>query len=492
MLPILIISILLISAVCLCFIKNVAHAKIFAMATYGAALALAVVMAATIVSDGYISLIIGSAPWNIEILAGPVDAIIVLIFTGISFFIMWASLSMLGHDLEPKRIPYYYALMSALIAALCGVVMFNSFFNIFIWIEIGSFAAAGIVIIKNKPETLKAGLKYLSLSIMGSGFMLMGIVTLFFMAGTTTFSMTDLGVYIANNFAGNESSVHIALVFLTIGLALKAALFPLHIWLPDAHGSAVSPSSAVLSALVLKAPIIFYIKILHRVIGIENMLNDPFLSTMLMVVMIAGVSAMMFGSMMALLQKDIKRMIAYSSVAQIGYIFMGIGMGTTLGLLAAIFHILAHAVAKSTLFLVAGSTIEQTGEKYISKMAGLGKKMPITMALFTLGALSMIGIPLFIGFNSKWFFGMAIVDSQHIWLMIVLALSAMLNGLYYLPIVVRAYLGKEAKEAAAAKINIERPVKNLMPIMILAGLIIIIALASSPIYNYIDYAIGRI
>jgi multicomponent Na+:H+ antiporter subunit D len=141
---------------------------------------------------------------------------------------------------------------------------------------------------------------------------------------------------------------------------------------------------------------------------------------------------------------------------------------------------------------VAGSTIEATGEKYIDKMAGLGRKMPITMAIFTLGALSMVGIPLFIGFNSKWFFGMAIVDSSQIWLMIILALSAMLNGCYYFPIVIRAYLGKEAKAAQAAKVSIERPIKNLIPIMVLAGLIVVLALVASPIYDYLNYAISRI
>jgi len=432
---------------------------------------------------------IGAEPWNFYVLVTQLDAFMVALFTGVSLLILWASTTMIDHDVEEKRIPLYYSLMCVLIATLCGVVIFENFFNIFLMVEFSSFAAAGIVIIKNKPENMKAGLKYLTLSILGSSFILMGIVILY--SVTDYLSLTGIYSSLHYTYTGNEYAVRNAMVFITIGTALKSALFPLHIWLPDAHGTAPSPSSAVLSSLVLKAYIFLYIKILHKAIGMDIILQDEFLALILYLVMLTGAAAMLAGSIMALLQRDIKRMIAYSSVTQVGYIFLGIGMGTRLGLFAALFHIMAHAVTKAVLFLVAGSIIEQTHNRDISNMGGIGVRMRITMTLFTIGALSMVGIPMFIGFNSKWFFAMGIIDSHQLWLLGILALSSLLNGCYYFPIVIKAFFGKEA-DAAQGLPSLERPTKDLAPIIVLAALVIIIAVFGGPINSYIHTGIDSI
>ena len=489
-LPITIVLLLLGTAVGIAVMKDGVMAKRLTMAAHGIALALSFVMLAVVTQAESISIIIGAEPWNFYVLVGPLDAFMVSLFVGVSLLIMWASVTMIDHDVESRRIPLYYSLMCVLIATLCGVVIFENFFNIFLMVEMSSFAAASIVVIKNKPENMRAGLKYLTLSILGSSFILMGIIILYFLTGSL--SLTGVYAGLQASFAGNEEAVRNALMFITIGTALKSALFPLHIWLPDAHGTAPSPSSAALSSLVLKAYIFLYIKILHKAIGADILLSDEILQLILFVVMITGAAAMLAGSVMALLQRDIKRMIAYSSVAQIGYIFVGIGMGTELGLFAAMFHILAHAVTKAVLFLAAGSIIEQTGNRMIDQMGGLGIKMSKTMILFTIGALSMVGIPLFVGFNSKWFFAMSMVDSRQIWLLGVLALSSLLNGCYYLPIVVRAFFGKEAREAAEEKNSLERPLKGLMPIFVLGGLVILLAVFGSPINDYIHLGIERI
>ena len=489
-LPVSIILFLLGMAVAVGLIKDNHMAKRLTMLAHGVALTLSFVMLAVVTGAEPISVIIGTEPWNFYVLVGPLDAFMVSLFIGVSTLIMWASLTMIDHDVESRRIPFYYALMCVLIATLCGVVIFENFFNIFLMVELSSFAAAGIVIIKNKPENMRAGLKYLTLSILGSSFILMGIIILYFLTGSL--SLTGVYASLGTSFIGSEDAVRNALMFITIGTALKSALFPLHIWLPDAHGTAPSPSSAVLSSLVLKAYIFLYIKILYKAIGTDILLSDEILQLILFVVMLTGAAAMLAGSIMALLQRDLKRMIAYSSVAQIGYIFVGIGMGTRLGLFAAMFHILAHAVTKAVLFLVAGSIIEQTDNRMIDKMGGLGIKMKKTMALFTVGALSMVGIPLFVGFNSKWFFAMSMVDARQIWLLGVLALSSLLNGCYYLPIVVRAFFGKDAKEAAEAKVSLERPLRGLLPILILGALVILLAVFGGPINDYIHLGIERI
>jgi multicomponent Na+:H+ antiporter subunit D len=493
MLPIAIVTVLTIMAVVLCFIKDNNRAKLLAMAAHIGAFALCIALLAVTADGSSVSVVFGAEPWNFYVMAGPLDAFMVSLFVGVNMLIMWASLSMIDHDIPKKRVRYYYALMCVLIASLCGIVIFENFFSIFLMVEISSFAAVGIIIVKNKRENMRAGLKYLTLSIFGSSFILMGIIIFYFLTGSL--SLTGVYTGLLEHYVGNESTVQNAFIFITIGAALKSALFPLHIWLPDAHSTAPSPSSAVLSSLVIKSYMFLYVKVLYKAIGADILQNDPVLSLILFLVMLVGGAAMLSGSFMAILQTDIKRMIAYSSVAQIGYIFLGIGMGTRLGLFAAMFHILAHAVTKAVLFLVAGSIIEQTDNRDISKMRGLGGQMRITMALFTVGSLSMIGIPLFVGFNSKWFFATGMIDAQLIWLLAVLLLSSLLNGCYYLPIVIRAFFAKsgDENEAETAKPrSIERPVKHLMPIIVLAGLVVVFAVFSGPINSYIHVGINSI
>lgn len=497
MLPIIMIVTFLLAAVLILLFNSKVAAKFLSLAALAAGVLMSILMIAQTVAQGAgrLEFIVGGGTWNFALSVGPLESFMALLFSGIGFFITWASCTMIEHDVEEAKIPLYYTLICGLIATLCGVVFFDNLFNIYVFIELSSFAAAGIVIIKNQSENIRAGLKYLTLSILGSGMVLMGVVILFTVTGSSSLTMAGIHSLLANSFHGNETNIVTALIFVTVGICFKSALFPCHIWLPDAHGTAPSPSSAVLSSLVLKAYIIFYIKVLYRMVGGDFFSGEHVIAglrSLLDVVLVMGVVAMIAGSCMAILQTDIKRMIAYSSVAQIGYIFMGIGLGTELGLYAAIFHILAHAVTKAGLFLMAGSIIEQTHERRLDKMGGLGIQMPITMTMFTIGSLSMVGIPLFVGFNSKWNFAMAIMDSGKFWVMVALAVSALLNALYYLPIVIRAFFGKEAREKAEHRVLLERPITALAPIMILSALVIVIAIAGGPFVNLIQSGVASI
>ena len=491
MLPLTILLVLFGAAIIILMLRTNIAAKRLSLFAHILAFALSVAMLLEAANEP-ISWMLGAEPWNFYVLVTPLDAFMVILFIGVGLLITWASMSMMEHELEPGRIRGHYALATALIASLCGIVVFESFFNIFILVELSTFLAAGLVFIKKGPKNMRAGFKYLVLSVFGSTLILMGIIILYFLTGY--FSMTGIHSRLIEDFIGNENAVRSALVFITIGAALKSALFPLHIWLPDAHSTAPSPSSALLSSLVLKSYIFLYIKILYKAIGLEILQGDEILRLILTVVMVNGALAMIAGSVMALLQKDLKRMIAYSSVSQIGYIFMGIGMGTRLGLFAAIFHILVHAVTKAVLFLAAGSIYERTHNREIDKMGGVGIQMPKTMALFTVSALSMVGIPLFLGFNSKWFFGISMIDSYQLWLLVVLALSSLLNGSYYLPIVLRAFFDKEAREDFTPEHipSLERPTRELIPILILGSFVILFAIFGGPINDYIRMGIEHI
>ncbi|MBR0173176.1 MAG: hypothetical protein IJQ21_10345 [Lachnospiraceae bacterium] len=485
-----IIVLLLVGAVAAWLCKNDKTARMIALVVTAIDAVLAVVMTMGVSSGGEQVFRFGSGFIAQSIRIGKIECFMACIFGIIGFLIVWASMSMISHDVEQKLIPFYYFLVLALLGTLNAVVFFESLIGVFVSIELSSFAAAGIVIVKNQTENVHAGLKYLSLSILGSSLVLMGVVILY--VATKGLDITAIGTAIkASGFMAEKSAYVIwAFALITSGVAFKAALFPCHIWLPDAHGTAPSPSSAILSSLVLKAYIVFYMKMVFGAVGFDIIAGSG-MRILLNVVMVVGVVAMICGSVLAIMQTDIKRMIAYSSVAQMGYIFMGIGIGTEFGLFAALFHILAHAVTKSGLFLVAGSIIEQTHNRDLNRMGGLGRIMPITMALFTIGGLSMIGIPLFVGFNSKWNFATGIVGSGNYWLLVPLSISALLNALYYLPVVIRAFFGKEAQEMAETEAfaSKERPVKDLLPLILLAVGVVVFGVAAGPVSDFLHSGI---
>lgn len=410
------------------------------------------------------------------------ESLMTLFFIGIGFIISWSATSMIEHDIRKERIPLYNFMVIFLILSLCAMVSFNHLLIVFVFIELSAFLAAGIVMIKESKENLKAGLKYLLLSIFASAFLLIGIVIIYRLTGT--FNIIDMEHKI--QAISNISLIKYSFIFIFIGIALKSALFPFHIWLPDAHGSAPATSSAILSSLVLKGYIVFFIKLIYLAFGIEMVRNLNVLN----LILILGVCAMIYGSILAIMQRKLKKMIAYSSVAQIGYIFMGIGLGTPLGVIASVFHIIAHGVTKACLFLCAGQIIEKTGYKDIDDLKGIGKAMPITLGLFTICGLSMIGIPLLIGFSSKWNFAQAIMDSGKIWVILILSLSSLLNAAYYLPISIRAYFNKCDNGKFA--VNLETRIYDFLPLIILGISVILLGIFSSPVINVIKHIVEKL
>jgi multicomponent Na+:H+ antiporter subunit D len=222
---------------------------------------------------------------------------------------------------------------------------------------------------------------------------------------------------------------------MVIGVSIKAAIYPMHIWLPDAHGSAPSTSSAILSAIVVKVYLIVLMKLIYRIFGFI-IVETLGLRIILMIMAVAG---MLVGSLFAMAQKDSKRMLGYSSVSQIGYIVLGISLGTPLGLYAAIFHIISHGILKSSLFLSVGSFISEKGIRRLDDFKGLAVKMPLATAVFTISALGMIGIPITSGFIAKWRLGLALSEISW-WLIGVVLLSSLMNAIYYLPILIDFYL----------------------------------------------------
>lgn len=276
------------------------------------------------------------------------------------------------------------------------------------------------------------------MSLLGSGLLLMGICMLYDLTGHLLMSNIKEQVAMISEVGEYRIPLLVAIALISVGLSIKSALFPFHAWLPDAYGYSTVSSAAILSSLVSKGYIFLLFKIVYRVIGFEVFYSSRIID----ILFIFGLMGMIFGSLSAIKENDIRRMIAFSSVAQIGYIYMGIGMGTQAGMSASVFHILSHAATKSLLFIAAiGLTEVSDGSRQFIKLTGAAYRNKWAGVAFTMGALSMVGVPLFSGFISKLLFAQAAVQNQMKMLpaLIVLGISTILNAIYFMKTVIRIY-----------------------------------------------------
>lgn len=379
------------------------------------------------------------APWGNEIRAGVLEAGMALFFCVIMLLSMLGGHHKLDEEVEETKQNLYYVVVNLLLSSLLAMIYTNDLFTAYVFVEINTIAACGLIMIRQIGRTIEAAVRYMILSLLGSGLFLVGLVVLYDLTGHLL--MSNIREAVTSITANGEYTIPllVSISLMSAGLAIKSALFPFHAWLPDAYGYSTASSAAMLSSLVSKGYIFLLIKIYYRVIGIDLIRSYRLID----VLFIFGLAGMIFGSLSAIKENDIRRMIAYSSVAQIGYIYMGIGMGTQAAMLASVYHILMHGATKSLLFIAAiGLTdvsgysrqfIQITGAGYRNKIAGIG---------FTVGALSMVGFPGFSGFISKLLFAQAALQNntgKMLSALIVLGISTILNAIYFMKTVIRIY-----------------------------------------------------
>ena len=381
------------------------------------------------------------APWGNELRAGMLESMLSVVFAAVMMFSILGTKFDLERDIKISKLHLYYCMINLLSCALMALVFTNDIFNAYVFIEISTIAACSIVVAKETGDTLKATIKYLFLSVMGSGLFLLSTAILYSITGHLLMGSAHEVIALLVETGEYRFPLMMTLLLFIVSIAVKAALFPFHVWLPDAHESATTASSAILSGLVLKGYVVLLLKLLYRVYGIETIEALGVLPALFFL----GITGMMVGSIMACFQTKLKRLIAYSSVGQIGYIFMGMGLSNQGGFTAASFHIIGHSFTKSMLFIAAGALIGTAGSYDIAGLAGVAKKNRLAGAAFAIGALSMTGIPLFAGFVSKFHLATAAVDSQHnLWIpLMALAVSAFLSGVYYFPVLIKMYSNEE-------------------------------------------------
>ena len=394
------------------------------------------------------------APWGNEIRAGILEAALALVFLIILHCSVLAGWRFLLIDVEHSKINLYFTLINLLTAALMALVWTNDIFTGYVFLEILTLTSCGILIVREIGRTTLAAVRYMVLNLLGSGLFLLGVVLLYSLTGHLL--MVPMREAVAEIIAaeGGATTITFSLAILTIGLGIKSGLFPFHFWMPDTYGTATPTSASILSALVSKAYIFLLFKIYWRVIGIEVFQTLPIHWLLFGL----GILGMIFGSASAIRANNIHRMVAFSSAAQIGYIYMGLGMGGPMGYVTAMFQIIAHAVTKSLLFLTTPRLASVSGDSLLfQNLQGSGMRDKSAGIFFTLCSLSMVGIPIFAGFSAKLFFAVAAVETGNLAIlfptMLALAISSVLNALYFIRTVIRIYTaGRGGADISAPRI----------------------------------------
>ncbi len=412
-------------------------------------------------------------PFCINLVAGPVG---ILFSTIISLAGLLVSIYALDYIKEgPKE--KYHILYILLLTGATGVVLTGDIFNLFVFFEILCISSYALVAYIGDKPGIESAVKYLIQGAVGSSFLLIGIGLLYGLFGTL--NMAD----IAQNITSiSPLSLFVPLVLIITGLGVEAAIFPLNAWLPDAHSSAPSSISAILSGIAIEVGLYAVVRVIFTIFGASNIF---------MFLVFLGILTLLVGEMCAFSQNNIKRMLAYSSIGQIGLIVFALAIATSDAVTAGLFQMVSHTLAKALLFLAVGYMIHRTGSMDISAFEGMGKRMPFTSLAFTVGAFSIVGLPPFIGFFSKFLIIRAALAKQDVLFIVLVGLvllGTVIEGAYFFRVVQVLYFKGE-------KVNLgrkEAPIIALIPIFILVALVIGIGIYHRLITNILNSAASEL
>jgi multicomponent Na+:H+ antiporter subunit D len=460
-LPALVVAVPLAAAPLMVLVRHagVAWALAFAASlfAFGASAALALEVARA----GAISYHLGSwpPPWGIEYRVDALSAFVLVLVSAIGAVVALYAWRSVAAEVPREQHYLYHAVFCLCLAGLLGMAITGDAFNLFVFMEIASLSMYVLIALGRDRRALLASFQYLLLGTIGATFYVIGVGLLYLVTGTL--NLADMAERLGA--AGDSRAVLAALAFITVGMSLKLALFPLHLWLPNAYAYAPSAATAFLAATATKVSVYVLLRFYFGVFGAGLVVDAlPIPEILLGLSVVAIVSA----SLVALWQTDLKRMLAYSSVAQIGYITLGIGLATQDGLTAAVAHLFNHGITKGALFLLAGGIALRAGGAGFERLRGLGRAMPLTSLGFTLAGLSLIGVPGTAGFISKWYLVLGAIEAGIWWLAAVVVLTSLIAVAYVWRFVEAAYLSEPAPGAATAS---EAPISMLALSWVLVG-----------------------
>lgn len=417
------------------------------LAASACSLAIAVQLARHVHSDGVISYALGGwpAPYGIELVVDSFSALLLVIVTGASTVALLVSRQGTEHQVPADRQHLLYTAWLLALAGLSGIVVSGDAFNIFVFLEISSLATYILIAGGPRRQALSAVFKYLVIGTVGATFYLIGVGLIYMMTGTL--NLADMEVRLGE--VSGLRPVLAAAGFITVGLALKAAVFPLHTWLPNAYAFAPHAVTVFIAACATKVSL--YVLLRFDFAVFQGNLPGHIVQFAGFVVPL-GILAVLVASAIATMETNLKRLLAYSSVAQVGYILIGAGLASATGLTAAIVHMFNHALAKGALFIAVACLAMRMSGDTLEALAGAGRRQPLTMAAFIVAALSLIGLPGTAGFVGKWFLVLAALELGPWGVLLVLPvlLGSLLAVIYIWRIVEAAYF-RPAPAAALAR-----------------------------------------
>jgi len=419
------------------------------------------------------------APFCINLVAGPVGVLFSAIIALVGFLVSIYALDYIKEGAAEK----YHTLYLLLLIGATGVVLTGDIFNLFVFFEILCISSYALVAYLREKSGIESAVKYLIQGTVGSSLLLIGIGLLYGQFGTL--NMADIAEKITST---SPISLFVPMVLLITGLGVEAAIFPLNAWLPDAHSSAPSSISAILSGIAIEVGLYAVARVIFTIFGASSIL--AFLALL-------GILTLLVGEMCAFSQNNIKRMLAYSSIGQIGLILFALAIGTSYGVTGGLFQMVSHTLSKALLFLAAGYMIYRAGSMEISALEGMGKKMPLTCLAFTIGAFSLVGLPPFIGFPGKFLIVRAALATKETIFIVLIGLALLgtvIEGAYFFRVVQVLYF-KGGKVNPGRK---EAPVAALIPMFIFVLLIVVVGIyptlvtdvlnsAASEFLNRLDY-----
>ena len=420
-------------------------------------------------------------PWGIQFRVDYLGAVMVVLVTTLSFLVLlW------GHDGHPKRLRsrdhFFFALYLLFTMGLSGFVMTGDLFNLYVFLEVIALTGYALIAVGD-PQAPFAAFRYMILGTLGASAYLVGLAYLYGMTGSLNF--VDVATRLSQ--VHDPRTTFVALSLLVAGFGIKAALFPLHAWLPDAYAFSPSVTTAFMAAVGTKIGAYGIFRVLYTIFRIQDGAGTSLPVTTAMA-WLSG-AGIILGSLFAIAQTDLKRMLAYSSVSQIGYVLLGFSLANAAGITGGVLHMVNHAVMKCALFLVAGVLSSRLGHRDIRRLDGVGLELPFTMAVFGVAALSMVGLPPTAGFFSKWYLVLGAVEAGRWPFVVIILLSSLLNAVYFFRILERAFLRPRREPATDA----EHPPVGLKtlsasmraPMAVTAVLILVLGFGSWPLVTHV-------
>ena len=400
----------------------------------GISLILSVIQVTQIVKNGEIAYWFGGwkPPYGIEFAVDSLSAVVMILICTIGFLTMLYGMPFMKHDTK-ERLSGYYAILSLLVASLLGMTATGDVFNLYVFLEVSSLSGY-VLIAMGGDKGIISAFRYLLLGTIGASFYLLGVA--FIYGETGTLNMLDMSGLVGPVLSSGTTMI--AMIFILLGFGIKMALFPLHGWQPEAHTNAHPGADPIIAGLMVKIPAYVLIRFFFYVFD-ANVESVRYLLILMGIMASVGI---IYGSIKAIAQKDIRKMLAYSSVGQLGYIGLGIAIGNYYGLIGAVLHIINHSFMKSALFFGSGALKYRYGLVELDRLGQIYKKMPKTMAVMVICALSMIGIPPTAGFFSKWYLALGAISKGQYMLVAVLVASSLLNAVYFFRFFEKIFMGE--------------------------------------------------